>query len=129
MSLKATQRTHARNTELLRVRNIRRQRHTVPVPPQGEGARTRSSEVNQSSNVSAYMSVYVHAQASAASLQRTLNLSANKYYYYYVVRVSYRAICLEGHMFGGPYLFSRIFFPSSLPCTSFPRIHMYTLSL
>jgi len=29
------------------------------------------------------MSVYVHAQASAASLQRTLNLSANKYYYYY----------------------------------------------
>ena len=39
--------------------------------------------MNQSSNVSAYMSVYVHAQASAASLQRTLNLSANKYYYYY----------------------------------------------
>ena len=42
--------------------------------------------MNQSSNVSAYMSIYVHAQASAASLQRTLNLSANKYYYYYVVR-------------------------------------------
>ena len=34
-------------------------------------------------HVSAYMSIYVHAQASAASLQRTLNLSANKYYYYY----------------------------------------------
>mgnify|MGYP000716238682 CR=1 FL=1 len=40
--------------------------------------------MNQSSNVSAYMSVYVHAQASAASLQRPLNLSANKYYYYYI---------------------------------------------
>ena len=28
-----------------------------------------------------------------------------------VVRVSYRAICLEGHMFGGPYLFSRDLLP------------------
>jgi len=54
----------------------------VPVPPQNEGARTRSSD-EPSSNVSAYMSMYVHAQASATSLHRTLNLSANKYYYYY----------------------------------------------
>ena len=82
MSPKATPRTHASKTELLRVRNIRSQRHRVPVPPQNEGARTRSSD-EPSSNVSAYMSVYVHAQASATSLQRTLNLSANKYYYYY----------------------------------------------
>ena len=29
------------------------------------------------------VSVYVRAQALAASLQRPLNLSANKYYYYY----------------------------------------------
>ena len=28
-----------------------------------------------------------------------------------MVRVSYRAICLEGHMFGGPYLFSRDLLP------------------
>ena len=84
MSPKATPRTHASKTELLRVRNIRSQRHRVPVPPQNEGARTRSSD-EPSSNVSAYMSVYVHAQASATSLHRTLNLSANKYYYYYYV--------------------------------------------
>ena len=82
MSPKATPRTHASKTELLRVRNIRSQRHIVPVPPQNEGARTRSSD-EPSSNVSAYMSMYVHAQASATSLHRTLNLSANKYYYYY----------------------------------------------
>ena len=83
MSPKATPRTHASKTELLRVRNIRSQRHIVPVPPQNEGARTRSSD-EPSSNVSAYMSIYVHAQASATSLHRTLNLSANKYYYYLV---------------------------------------------
>ena len=53
----------------------------MPVPPQNEGARTRSSD-EPSSNVSAYMSMYVHAQASATSLHRTLNLSANKYYSY-----------------------------------------------
>jgi hypothetical protein len=41
--------------------------------------------MSQSSNVSACMSVYVRAQASAASLQRPLNLSANKYYYYSVL--------------------------------------------
>ena len=82
MSPKATPRTHASKTELLRVRNIRSQRHRVPVPPQNEGARTRSSD-EPSSNVSAYMSVYVRAQALAASLQRPLNLSANKYYYYH----------------------------------------------
>ena len=82
MSPKATPRTHASKTELLRVRNIRSQRHIVPVPPQNEGARTRSSD-EPSSNVSAYMSIYVHAQASATSLHRTLNLSANKYYYYF----------------------------------------------
>ena len=28
-----------------------------------------------------------------------------------MVRVSHRAICLEGHMFGGPYLFSRDLLP------------------
>ena len=83
MSPKATPRTHASKTELLRVRNIRSQRHRVPVPPQNEGAHTRSSD-EPSSNVSAYMSIYVHAQASATSLHRTLNLSANKYYYYLV---------------------------------------------
>ena len=88
MSPKATPRTHASKTELLRVRNIRSQRHIVPVPPQNEGARTRSSD-EPSSNVSAYMSMYVHAQASATSLHRTLNLSANKYYYYYHILECY----------------------------------------
>ena len=100
MSPKATPRTHASKTELLRVRNIRSQRHIVPVPPQNEGARTRSSD-EPSSNVSAYMSMYVHAQASATSLHRTLNLSANKYYYYYgppqSLEVFPRGKALKGH--------------------------------
>ena len=91
MSPKATPRTHASKTELLRVRNIRSQRHIVPVPPQNEGARTRSSD-EPSSNVSAYMSVYVRAQALAASLQRPLNLSANKYYYYYGSAAQLRSV-------------------------------------
>ena len=39
--------------------------------------------MNHCSNVSAYVSVYIYAQAFSASLKRSLNLSANKYYYYY----------------------------------------------
>ena len=81
MSPKAKPRIYASKTGLLRVRNIRSQRHTVPVPLK-KRVHAPVALMSQSSNVSAYMSVYVHAQASAASLQRTLNLSANKYYYY-----------------------------------------------
>ena len=83
MSPKATPRTHASKTELLRVRNIRSQRHIVPVPLKKRKHAPVALTVSQSSNVSAYMSVYVRAQALAASLHRPLNLSANKYYYYY----------------------------------------------
>ena len=83
MSPKAKPRIHASKTEILRVRNIRSQRHTVPVPLK-KSEHAPVALMSQSSNVSAYMSVYVHAQASAASLQRPLNLSANKYYYYYL---------------------------------------------
>ena len=82
MSPKAKPRIHASKTELLRVRNIRSQRHTVPVPLK-KSEHAPVALMSQSSNVSAYMSVFVHALASAASLQRSLNLSANKYYYYY----------------------------------------------
>ena len=53
-------------------------------PVQRPNFRGHAVTNDQGSNVSAYMSVYVYAQASAASLQRPLNLSANKYYYYYV---------------------------------------------
>jgi hypothetical protein len=53
----------------------------VPVPLK-KSEHAPVALMSQSSNVSAYMSVFVHAQASAASLQRSLNLSANKYYYY-----------------------------------------------
>ena len=43
--------------------------------------------MNHRSNVSVYVSVYIHAQAFSASLKRSLNLSANKYYYYYGERL------------------------------------------
>ena len=46
---------------------------------------------------------------------------------WYVSRIGlyvWRAICLEGLIYS-----LGIFSPSSLPCTSFPRIHMYTFSL
>ena len=39
--------------------------------------------MNHRFNVSAYVSVYICAQAFSANLKRSLNLSANKYYYYY----------------------------------------------
>ena len=41
--------------------------------------------MNHRFNVSAYVSVYIYAQAFSASLKRSLNLSANEYYYYYLV--------------------------------------------
>jgi hypothetical protein len=58
----------------------------VPVPLK-KSEHAPVALMSQSSNVSAYMSVFVHALASAASLQRSLNLSANKYYYYYSVAI------------------------------------------
>ena len=43
-----------------------------------------------------------------------------------VVRVSHKAICLEGHMFGGPLFIFSDLPPFLATMTSFPRIHMYT---
>jgi hypothetical protein len=42
-----------------------------------------ASILSQSEEVTKYVSVYIHAQAFSASLTRSLNSSANKYYYYY----------------------------------------------
>ena len=52
---------YASKTELLRVRNIRSQRHPVPVPLK-KRVHTPVALMSQSSNVSAYMYVRKHSQ-------------------------------------------------------------------
>ena len=81
MSPKATPRTHASKTELLRVRNIRSQRHRVPVPPQNEGAHTRSLDEPKFQRLSIYVSV-----CTCASIRSLAALCCN-------CRISFCAVC------------------------------------
>ena len=62
---------------------------------------TPVAKMNHRSNVSVYVSVYIHAQAFSASLKRSLNLSANKHFYYYILsdRSSNTVYNLGGHAF------------------------------
>jgi hypothetical protein len=63
-------------------------------------------------------------RSSAVALKTSLSFGDE-----IVVRVSYMPICLEGRMFGGPLFIFSDLPPFLATMTSFPRIHMYTLSL